>query len=240
MCKRIGIVGLAIFLVGWVAPARANLSVTIGSTSIPQGGTGTINVYLTGDASTLDPDLINNYGIELQISGPNDLQFSSPPGTGYASEQQYLFAGDSFGVSATVSSVNGPNDTFTASDSTTSGNPISLSMANTPVLLATIALSAPTNSVNVGDAYLISLIPLGGNGSMTGGTPTFFDDFDFNGGGGEISAVPFTSTVGTVAITSSAVPEPAATITSLTGATLLTAYGVRRRRRSKAQRPEFL
>ncbi|HZW32421.1 MAG TPA: hypothetical protein VFF52_17030, partial [Isosphaeraceae bacterium] len=136
-------------------------------------------------------------------------------------------------------SVNAAYDTFTAGDSTASGNPVSLSAADPPMLLAAIVLSAPTNSVHAGDVDTISLVPLSGTGSMAGGTPTFFDVVDFSNTGLETSAVPFTSTSGTVQITAAApVPEPASRITTLTGAILLMAYGMGRRRRPRAHRPE--
>jgi hypothetical protein len=112
---------------------------------------------------------------------------------------------------------------------------VTLSVANTPVLLAAITLSAPTNSVNVGDVYTINLVPLSGNGSMTGNVSTFFDVFDFNTGG-ETSAVPFTSTPGTVTITSASVPEPAALVSGLAGLVVLSGlHGMRRLWRSRCR-----
>jgi hypothetical protein len=103
------------------------------------------------------------------------------------------------------------------------------------VLLVTIALSAPTNSVNVGDVYTISLVPTSGNGSMTGGTPTFFEVFDFNTGG-ETSAVPFTSTPGTVRITQASVPEPASIVSGLIGLSFVSGlHAIRRLRRSRSR-----
>jgi hypothetical protein len=235
MLRGIRIGCLALLLTEFAIPARAEFIVTIGSTSISQGSTGTIDVSIVSTASSATPDLLNNYGFELQISGPNDLQFANPPGTGYGSNSQYLFFGDSAGVSASVSSVNTTNDTFNASDSTASTNPVSLSTANTPVLLATIALSAPTNNVNVGDVYTISLVPPSGNGSMTGGTPTFFDFFNFSTGQ-ETSVVPFTSTSGTVRVIGASVPEPTSLVYGLAGISLVASYhAVRRLRRSKEQ-----
>jgi hypothetical protein len=235
MRRGIGIGFLAVLLAGSSVPARADFIVQIGSASIAQGSTGTINVTILSTASSAIPDLLNNYGFELQIFGPNDLQFVNPPGTGYGSNSQYVFFGDSSGISASVTSVNTTNDTFDASDSTASGNPVSLTSANTPVLLATIALSAPTNSVNAGDVYTISLVPPSGNGSIAGNPPTFFDNFDFNTGG-ETSAVPFTSTAGTVRITSASVPEPAALVSGLAGLVFLSGlHGMRRLWRSRSR-----
>jgi hypothetical protein len=235
MRRGIGIGFLAVLVAGFVVPARADFIIEIGSTSIPQGGTKTIDVSIVSTASSATPDLLNNYGFELLISGPHDLQFSNPPSTAYAANAKYVFFGDSAGVSASVSSKNATNDQFDASDSTMSGNKVSLTSGNTPVLLATIALSAPTNSVNVGDTYTISLVPSSGNGSIAGNPPTFFDFFDFDTGG-ENSAVPFTSTPGTVRITAASVPEPASIISGLVGMALLSGlHGMRRLRRSRGR-----
>jgi hypothetical protein len=229
---------LAVLLAGLVAPARAELNVTIDSTSLARGGTGTINVYLRSDASPGNPDQLNNYGFELQITGPHDLQFSNPPGTGYGADMHYVFANDSGSLNANVSSTNSTNDTFIVGDSTASTNPVSLSVSDPSVLLASIALAAPTTSVNVGDVYRISLVPLGGNGSMAGGISTFFDIFDFDLGA-ETSAVPFTSTTGTVTITAGiAVPEPPSSLTvPLAVGLVATFHGLHRLRRSAERRP---
>jgi hypothetical protein len=145
-------------MAGIAVPARADFLIEIGSTSIAQGGTGSIDVSIVSTAGSATPDMLNNYGFELMISGPNNLQFTKPPGTTYGSNPQYVFFGDSASLSASVKSTSNLNDTFDAGDSKGSGT-VSLSSAGTPVLLATIALSAPTNSVNVGDVYTISLTP---------------------------------------------------------------------------------
>jgi hypothetical protein len=233
MRRGIGIGFLAVIAAGFAVPARASFIIEIGSTSILKGGTGTIDVSIVSTASSATPDLLNNYAFELLISGPHDLQFSNPPSTAYAANSKYVFFGDTAGVSASVSSKNATNDTLDTSDSTATGNPVSLSSANTPVLLATISLSAPTNSVNVGDSYTISLVPPSGNGSIAGNPPTFFDFFNFDTGG-ENSAVPFTSTPGTVRITQASVPEPASIISGLVGLAFLSGlHGMRRLRRSK-------
>jgi hypothetical protein len=237
---------LALLLAGLAVPAQADFMISIGDAAndgkpidIAQGGTGTLYVWLTSTANSSSPDLLNNYAFELLISHPHFLQFVNPPDTSYASQPNYVFFGDSAGVSATVSPMNGPNDTFDASDSTASGNPVALSKDTTPapgILLATIGLSAPTNSVNVGDSYTISLNPTSGNGSMfpLPSPPTFFDVFDFVGNNGETSHVPFTSTSGTVKITAASVPEPASIISGLVALACLSGlHGMRRFRRSK-------
>jgi hypothetical protein len=219
---------------GFVLPARADLVVSIGSTSIAQGGTGSVDVLLSSTASSASPDLVNNLGFKLQITGPNELQFSSSQSFSYLTNSQYVFFGDS---TAQTSGIPGgvvmqtvyPNDTFSGSDSTSSANPVSLSSSNTPVLLARLSLDA--GITNAGDAYTISLVPPSGNGSMAGNASTFFDVFDFSTGG-ETSAVPFTSTPGSVAITAP-VPEPGSLVYGLSGLVLLAgSVGANRRRRA--------
>ncbi len=131
----------------------------------------------------------------------------------------------------TVSTTVYSNDTFIGNDSTFSGNPVSLSSANTPVLLA--ALMLDTTITSPGDSYSISLLPSSGNGSMSTSSQTYFDVVNFNTGA-ETSAVPFTSTPGTVTIVASAVPEPASIISGLTALLILAGvHGVRRVRRSR-------
>jgi hypothetical protein len=70
---------------------------------------------------------------------------------------------------------------------------------------------------------------------MAGSSHTFFDVFNFNTGG-ETSAVPFTSTPGTVTISAAAVPEPAAIEAALTA--MLVAAGAVGARRLRGSRPK--
>ncbi|MFI5458472.1 MAG: hypothetical protein ACHRXM_23825 [Isosphaerales bacterium] len=135
-----------------------------------------------------------------------------------------------------------PNDTFVGNDSTASGNPVSLTSANTatPVLLAALTLDATITSA--GDSYSISLVPSSGDGSMKSSSKTVFDVVDFANTGLETSAVPFStstsSTSGTLMIGPASVPEPASLVSGLIGMiTVGDFYGVRRlhrRRRSGA------
>lgn len=219
-----------------VVPSRADLALTMNSPTITQGGTGTLDVFLTSNASPSAPDLLNNLAFTLQIMGPNELQFSSSQSFAYLSNGQYVFAGDS--TDQATASDGGSllttvykNDTFIGNDSTFSFDSISLSSANSPVLLAALTLDAAITAA--GDSYTINLVPSGGNGSMTTNANTFFDVTDFNDTGLETSAVPFSSTSGTVTVSEvTAVPEPASDVIALT--TLLAgagAIGARKLRR---------
>ncbi len=235
MPQRVRIWCLAVLLTLFAAPARADFVISIGSPAIPQGGTGTLDVLLTSTAGSSTPDLLNNYAFTLQITGPHELQFSTTQSFGYLTNSQYVFAGDSTAQmtsspGGTASTTVYSNDTFIGSDSTFSGNPVSLSSANSPVLLAALTLNATIT--NPGDSYSISLVPPTGNGSMNSSSQTFFDVFNFNTGS-ETSAVPFTSTSGTVTITgASSIPEPASITSGLTAMLILAGIaGARRLRR---------
>jgi hypothetical protein len=236
MPRRLRIWCFGVLLALFAAPAQAGFVISIGSPTIPQGGTGTLDMFLTGNASPSSPDLLNNYAFTLQITGPNELQFSPSQSFDYLTSSQYVFAGDSTNQmtsspGGTVATTVYGNDTFVGNDSTFSGNPVSLSSANTPVLLAALTLDATITSP--GDSYTVSLIPASGNGSMSGSSQTFFDVFNF-GTGVETSAVPFTSTPGTVTISAATVPEPASIVSGLTALLILAGvHGVCRIRRSR-------
>ncbi len=76
MPQRLLVLCLAFPLAGFAVPARAGLIVSIGNASVAQGGTGTLDVWLASNAVSSSPDLLNNYAFTLQITGPNELQFS--------------------------------------------------------------------------------------------------------------------------------------------------------------------
>jgi hypothetical protein len=229
---------LLITLAGLAVPARADFVISIGSATVPQGGTGAVDVFLSSTAGSSSPDLLNNLGFTLQITGPHELQFASTQSFSYLNSPQYVFFGDSTdhntsSPGGTVRTTSYANDTFVGSDSTFSGNPVSLSAASGSLLLARLSLGAAIT--NVGDSYTISLVPPSGDGSMSSSMSTFFDVFNFSTGA-ETSAVPFSSTPGTVMITGSAVPEPASLVSALTALALVAGFlGAYRLRRSRRQ-----
>jgi hypothetical protein len=242
---------LVVVLVGFAVPARAgDLIISIGNASVAQGGTGTVDVLLTSTASSQAADLINNYAFQLQITNNGadntQLAFSGNQDFGYISNTTlnpaYLFLGNSFAAQPPPTPVGSPgqtvypNDTFTGTDSTFSGNPVSLSSGNT-YLLASLTVTTLTGaSPVIGDAFTISLVPTSGTGSLSPNTNTYFDNFDFNNSGTELSATPFTSTSGTVNIVSAAVPEPASIISGLTALLILAGVHAVQRDRQADQR----
>jgi hypothetical protein len=239
--RRIAIAHLMLALLSLVAaPARAGLVVSIGSTSIVQGGTGSIDVYLSSTASPSMPDQINDYSFTLQIlpEGTGNLEFSASQSFGYLNSSQYVFFGDSadyiagtispppVGGFSFTSSGGYNNDSFLGFDNTHSFNPVSLSTSSGQVLLATLSLDASITSA--GETFTIALVPDMGSGSSNGGASTYFNvvDSNFN----ELSAVPFTSSSGAVTIITSAVPEPASIVGCLTAAAIAFLASRRHRR----------
>jgi hypothetical protein len=85
MPRRVWIWSLAVLLALFASPARAGFLVSMTSLAIPQGGTGTLDVFLASTASPTSPDLLNNFAFTLQITGPNELQFSPSQSFGYLS-----------------------------------------------------------------------------------------------------------------------------------------------------------
>ncbi len=252
MRLRTWVWGIAILTTGFAGPAHAGLVISIGTTSVAQGGTGTVNVFLTSTASSQAPDLVNNYAFQLQITNNGvdntQLAFSANQNFGYISNSglnpAYVFLGDSFDAQPPPSSVGSPgqtvypNDTFTGADSTKSGNPVSL-FSGTTYLLASLTITAVSGAPPVaGDAFTISLVPASGNGSINTNPNTYFDNFNFNTGA-ELSATPFSSVSGTVNIMGAAVPEPASIVSGLTALLILASVQeARRRRRSRHFRVE--
>jgi hypothetical protein len=237
MPRRAGLWCFVGLLAVMTAPARAGITISIGGASINQGSTGSIDVLLTSDATLMAGDQLNNYGFTLRISGPHELQFSPIQSFAYLSSSQYVFAGDSTAqmtgsAGGVVTQTVYPRDTFVGSDSTFSASPVSLSSANTPVLLAELSLDATITSP--GDRYTISLIPAQGDGSLNTNAQTYFDVFDFLNTGMETSSVAFSSTSGTVTILGSAVPEPSSIVPGVV-AVFLVAGTLRVRRRGRVR-----
>jgi hypothetical protein len=244
MPQRLWVLFFAFLLSGLAVPARAGVIVSIENASVSEGGSGTIDVFLTSTASSQAPDLINNYAFQLQITNNGvdntQLAFSVNQDFGYISNSglnpAYLFLGDSFAAQPPPSPIGSPgqtvypNDTFTGTDSTFSGNPVSLSSGHT-YLLASLTITTLTGAApTAGDAFTISLVPASGTGSLFDNPNTFFDNFDFNSGT-EVSATPFTSTSGTVTIAGAAVPEPASILSGMIAILIFAGvYGVRRLR----------
>jgi hypothetical protein len=218
-------------------PAQAGLVVSVGSTTVAQGGTGALDVYLSSTAPSSSPDQINDYAFTLQIT-PNsagNLAFSATQDFGYLNGSNYVFFGNSADYIAGLVSpppIGGTpfttvyaNDSFLGFDNTNDFTSVSLSSSSGKVLLATLTLDASITSA--GESFTVSLVPPSGNGSSSSGSGTYFNvvDSNFN----ELSSVPFTSTSGTVNIVGASVPEPSSIVSGLTGLLILAGFHAARR-----------
>ena len=95
MPSRIAITCLAVLLAGLAAPAHADLVIEIADTPVPSGGYNTLNIYLQSTTGS-SADAIDSYALQLTITGPNELNFTAAGGTGYLSDPNYIFSGDSY------------------------------------------------------------------------------------------------------------------------------------------------
>jgi hypothetical protein len=245
MPRNLCVCGLSALLAFFaVAPARAGLVVSIASTSVAAGGTGSVEVDIAnnGNASVA----INDYAIQLVIAPTNgtmtQLAFSSPTSgqLGYLSDSNYIFVNDSFAalpppfVGLPAQTIYN-DDTFTATDSTVSGNTISIGVGQS-YLLAVLPIATLTQlDPQVGDSFSVSLNPGSGTGSSGGGASTYFNVLDSNNN--EISSVSFTSNSGMVTISAAAVPEPASIVSGLTGILIGAGIFAARRMRQSSQQP---
>ena len=225
MLRRLCVCGLTVLLAFFsTVPARAGLVISIGSTTVAAGGTGSLEVDITNSGNS--SVAVNAYAIQLLIAPTNgtltQLAFSSPTSyqLGYLSDANYIFVNDSFAalpppfVGLPTQTIYN-NDTFTATDSTASGNTVSIGAGQT-YLLALLPITTLTQlDPQSGDAFIVSLNPGSGAGSNNGGlASTYFDALDMNNN--ETSYVPFTSTAGAVLISPATVPEPGSIVYGLT------------------------
>jgi hypothetical protein len=246
MLRNLCVCGLSALLAFFaVAPARAGLVVSIVSATVAAGGTGSVEVDITnnGNASVA----INAYAIELVIAPTNgtltQLAFSVPTSgqLGYLSDSNYIFVNDSFAalpppfVGLPTQTIYN-NDTFTATDSTVSGNTVSIGVGQS-YLVAVLPITTLTRlDPQSGDSFNVSLNPTSGTGSNSGGASTYFDVLDSNNN--ETSCVPFTSTAGTVTISPAAVPEPGTLTLALLGIACLAVARTTLRSKRAATRAE--
>jgi hypothetical protein len=224
MQRRLCVCGLTVLLAVFAAaPVRAGLVVSIDSTTVAAGGTGSVEVDITNNGNS--SVAINTYAIQLVIAPTNgtltQLAFSVPTSQqlGYLSDTNYIFVNDSFAalpppfVGLPTQTIYN-NDTFTATDSTVSGNTVSIAVGQT-FLLAILPITTLTQlDPQPGDSFSVSLNPTSGTGSNSGGASTYFDVLDSSNN--ETSYVSFTSSSGTVTISPAAVPEPSSIVSGLT------------------------
>ena len=171
--------------------ARADLLISIGSTSITPGGTGSVDVTIESEAPL--GDLLSLFSFEFRVNtgGPTQLDFSNPQGDSQLSDADYVFSGDSLAAAfppvGAVSGTIAPNDTFIGGDATFSGSDVTV--LGTPQLLVRLDFTAATVlPPALNDSFAVELIA---------SQSTAFQDSEF-------LDVAYEATMGTVTI----VPEP--------------------------------
>ena len=185
MPRRMWISCLLIAFPLFTAPARADLTLFLQDTTVAQGGYGEMNIWI-GSNNTAN-DVFSNYSFDLQITGPNVLQFAPNPfepstatpqtqNYNYLAAPNYIFPGDS--LDGTTDSNGGAlpgnqnNQQFIGIDQSFSAT--NYAPANDMpgyTLLASVVLFA--FDTNVGDVYTVSLVP-GSNTFSTRSIPPSF------------------------------------------------------------------
>ncbi len=210
---------------------HADIVVTVGDLSLPAGSSGVLPVYISSTASdqlaTTSFEFVITQGLLtntfLAFDPANDtstatFNATNPP---YA---PYVFAGNSFDESTPTSLVFNIGTTAYLND-TLNGGDFTADFMNAPglpggtmdTLLALLPLTTATGATPAaGDTFLVSLVPLSDDGDTLGLNSGFQDALG--------NSYAFSSTPGTVTITASSVPEPAAWILGLIAMAFLNAY----------------
>ncbi len=211
MNRSIQAFAFAIILLGLTATrARADLAISLSNVSLAPGGTGTMDINVTSTSG----DTLSAFGLELQITSPGIptafLQFSPladqpDPYSNSNPPYPYVFSGASFKsdyvlpfwFQVTSPFVLPPD--ISGGDASDSNQGYVSIPSGSSAYLATVQFFDPGGTP--GDQFQISLVS---------GVNTYFDDLNGN-------PLNYTSTGGTVTITS-VVPEPSSlTVVALSG-----------------------
>ncbi len=231
---------LVIVLAGFAAPARADLVIYLQDTTVPNAGYGVMNIWL--GSTSPSTDAFNDYSVQLQITGPNFLEFAPnningpfQPTPGYQNYNyllaaKYIFSGDSlFGITDT--NAGGPvggtnNQQFIITDSSLSGSSYVPpgNTTSTFTLLASLVLYA--FDTNPTDSYTVSVVA----GSNTYFNTNFDPTTNVSNSVGSADGYNGMANIGPAAV-----PEPASIVLALTGLVLVTSVaGYARIRRTRS------
>jgi hypothetical protein len=216
MAGRVSVVVLAAVLLLPMS-AEAALVISIGSVTIPAGGTGSVDVMIQATSGT---DNLEAFAAEFVITtgGGTVLEFVNPPIDSHLSNANYVFASTgSAAITTPPASAIGPATTNVIADFS---DALGLGVSGPfNLLLATLNFTTLTGTPPVaGNTFTVSISPLP--------TSQFFDN--------TFTEVGFTSSSGTITIgPAAAIPEPSSLV--LAGVLVLGAGvgGVRRWRRGQ-------
>jgi hypothetical protein len=207
--------------------ARAGFVIIISDATIAQGGTGSVDVYISSDNPS--GDSLSSLSFQFQISpnGPGTLQFVSSQSDSQLSAANYVFANNSadlLGMPPTsVGNVTSQGNLYTGGDSP---NDFVDAIVTTPTLLATLDVSAAAVTPSPGQDTHFTI-------SLLNNIFTSFQTFDQNN---DPISMSFSATPGTVTVTprvSTVVPEPGPIVLLISGGSfsLVLARRAYRRRR---------
>jgi hypothetical protein len=205
------------------ACVRGDVLISFQGSTIPTGGTGLVDVFISSNAPVTAPDIVDSFSVKFRItpqagSVSSGLQFIDPQSDSQLQLPHYIYNGNSLfapGPVGAVSTASNTNDTYIAGDATFDGQGRSLDINSTPLLLFRLDLSAAT-AAN-GDRFSLEML----NDPATSFLDTGFSQLSIDSS----SYAPLTLT---------AVPEPGSVAVILTGTV---AAAIRHRRRKRAALP---
>lgn len=250
--RRLTIGFLAVLLTGIASPARAELVIYAQDTTLTPGGSGYLNVYLSGAPT----DLFDTYQVTLTIGGggavtfaPADLTATYPLPNAAADGYQpfnYLYPPDWTSANPTTApnyifanaSLDSAAQAFGGMNSAGYGaNYFTISDDSLTSPQAPMSDAAPTLATASASTLLASLLIQATPGytgqfsvglSFTPGTPMGPADTYFQVGGSNLTDVSQTlgssaNFTGTISISS--VPEPGSIVTGMTALLILAGFG---------------
>jgi hypothetical protein len=198
-------------------PAEADLIITATNLSVLPGGTGIMDFYISSDSS----DTLSDFTLQLlasPVAGSPEgvLEFTATQTDYPYGNPNYVFYGEStddyygpgpFWSAPSPSAIDNPAGMILGGDSDDSALGY-ITLSTTPMLLATVQVYLQPTVLN-GERYQVSLLPQQYPGIGLG--ETNFDD-----------PLSYTSTPGTVSVTSlAASPEPAPLVSVIAALALI-------------------
>lgn len=214
--------------------------INVESKNFTAGGLGFVEVFISSDEVTADELSLANYEFKITPTGPNGtangellFRLDADQSTDEQTDPTYVFSPFNSGITSIVS----PDQTvIVGEDSDSLGNNVLLTA--TPKLLARFELvhTSATPALAVGDTFTIGLINTDPGTLDPFDDTTFFADNSGNGLTYQVGSNPSAfANLGTITITSAAVPEPSTfAILGMIGAGML-GRNLRRRKSTEME-----